>query len=119
MLYQEAERRYDELYRAKSILEKNSAKYPEGKIHVVQNKGKVQYYVRFSPKDKSGTYLSKRQRDTIRSYLQKKYEEEVLKLLNNEMAILDKFQKNPERLVTRFKAPIRRIPWRFVTICLP
>ena len=110
MLYQEAERRYDELYRAKSILEKNSGKYPEGRIHVVQNKGKVQYYVRFSPNDKSGTYLSKRQKDTIRSYLQKKYEEEVLKLLNSEIAILEKFLKKSGEIGHRIQSSYSENP---------
>lgn len=93
MLYQEANKRYDELYIVRSLLEKNIKKYPEGKIHVVRNKNSIQYYIRTSPNDKSGKYLSKQEKGTIKIFLQKKYDEEVLKFLNIEMTGLEKILK--------------------------
>lgn len=71
ILYTEANKRYDEICQAISKIEKEIKKYPEGKIHVVNNKNRVQFYLRTSSKDKSGIYLSKQQKDTIGLFLQK------------------------------------------------
>ena len=93
-LYQEAERRYDELYRMRAELEKTLVKYPEGSIHVIRNRGYVQYYLRKQSGQSCGEYLSKRQTDTIQIYLQKKYMQEVLRLLRSEMDSIEKFLRN-------------------------
>lgn len=97
-LYQEANKRYDELFVAKTALEKSVRKYPEGKIHIVRKKNKVQYYLRTSSQDKSGEYISKKQMDMIKVYLQKRYEEDVLRLLNIEMTSLEKFLKKSNEI---------------------
>ena len=92
-LYTEANKRYDEICQAISKIEKEIKKYPEGKIHVVNNKNRVQFYLRTSSKDKSGIYLSKQQKDTIGLFLQKKYDEDALKLLCKEKDNLESFLK--------------------------
>lgn len=66
-------------------------KYPDGKIHIVKNRGRIQYYLRKNPKDKSGKYIAKREEKKIKQYLQKKYDEEVLKMINQEKTILEKY----------------------------
>lgn len=97
-LYQEAIRRYDELNVAKSILERNMGTYPDGKIHIAGNKGRVQFYLRPAQKDRAEIYLSKKEKDTIKVLLQKKYDEDALKLLNIEIASLEKFLKKSEKI---------------------
>lgn len=92
-LYQEASRRYEEIYVAKALLEKRLRRYPEGKIHIAKKKGKVQYYIRASSKDRDGKYLSKKQYEEIKIYLQKKYDETSLKLIELEITGLEKFLK--------------------------
>ena len=77
-LYQEAQRRLEELYSARQALEKRLKSYPEGKIRVVKKGRKVQYYLRTDPKDRSGVYISKQSERKIESYLQKKYDESTL-----------------------------------------
>lgn len=51
----------------------------------------MQYYFRDNPKDKSGKYLPKRDEKKISLYLQKKYDEEVIRLVNQEKEYLEKF----------------------------
>ncbi len=52
-LYEEARRRYDELSKTKKELEQALAGAPEGRIHVVKNSKKVQFYLRDDKTDKS------------------------------------------------------------------
>ena len=56
-LYQEAKRRLEELYLTQDKLEKRLKTYPEGKLHIVRNGSRVQYYLRTDSKDKSGAYV--------------------------------------------------------------
>jgi len=90
-IYQDAERRFRELCRIAQIIEKRILKYPPGKIHVVMHKGNAQYYLREDPRDKSGKYMPKKEGKKIRQYLQKKYDEEALRLINQEIIILKKY----------------------------
>lgn len=88
--YKDAEERYVELSKAGQQIEKRMLRYPDGKIHIIKKKGKVQFYLRTDPKDKSGEYMSKKEDKRIRQYLQKKYDEDVLHLINQEKSILKK-----------------------------
>ena len=82
--------RQRELERASLMLERNASKFPQGKIHIVKNKNRIQYYIRYDTKDKSGIYLSKKADKKIGLYLQKKYEAKTAKLINAELRILEK-----------------------------
>lgn len=93
-LYQEAKRRLEELYLAQSKLEKRLKTYPEGKMHIVKSRARVQYYLRTDPKDKSGIYLSKKEEKKIKTFLQKKYDEAAIKQVNLEIKKLESVLKN-------------------------
>ena len=97
-IYEEATKRYEELCKVKYLIERKINRYPEGKIHIIKKNTRVQYYIRRSATDKSGEYLSKHQTDTIRQYLQKKYEEQGVKLINLEKNNLKIFLKNSQNL---------------------
>ena len=58
-LYEEAQRRYDELLQVKRMKEASLEKAPPGKIHVVKSKRRTQFYLRKDTKDVGGTYLPK------------------------------------------------------------
>ena len=88
-LYDEARRRKQELDGICTAMEQRLSRYPPGKIHVVNSRGRVQYYIRYDPTEKSGRYLPKTQEKKIRLYLQKKYDEDILKLLSTEIAALE------------------------------
>ncbi len=90
-IHEEARRRYEELKKIKAEKEAALSKMPEGSIHVVRNRMEVQYYLRTEPTDKSGKYIPKRETSKIRYYLQKSYDEKVLKLLNIEIHSLEKY----------------------------
>lgn len=100
-LYQEAKRRLEELYLIQSKLEKRLKTYPDGKIHIVKNRNRVQYYLRMDSKDKSGVYLPKKEEKKIRTFLQKKYDEATIKQINSEI-------KNLEHLLKRVNSDIRK-----------
>lgn len=83
----------NELQGIKKKLEKCIQNYPEGKIHILRSKKRVQFYLRMNPSEKSGEYISKKQVDIIRVYLQKKYVYDVLKLVRREIDILERVKK--------------------------
>lgn len=93
-LYKEAERRLRELTKIKQFLEKRLNNTPEGKIHVVTSTKRTQYYLRLDSKDKSGKYIPKGQEKLIKQLMQKKYDEETLKLINKEIKKLEKLLNN-------------------------
>lgn len=97
-LYNEVRRRYDELTIMKDELEKRVSIYPKGRIHVIKHDGSLQYYLRREPVDSPGKYISKKDSATIQLYLQKRYDEEVLKTINLEIS-------NLERLLNSSQSP--------------
>lgn len=72
-------------------LEKRLKKYPKGKLHIVQSRNRVQFYLRTEPSDRSGKYISKKKTNTIKTFLQKKYDEQALKILLEEEKNLKQF----------------------------
>lgn len=88
--------RLKELHGVRQKLEKRLAKYPEGSIHVIKSKTRIQYYLRIDPKDKSGRYLSKREVNKIKTFLQKKYDTEALNCIKKEISTLERFIKKSE-----------------------
>ena len=92
-LYKIAVTRYKEITEICHEIEKRIEKYPPGIIHVIKSNGKVMYYLRTDPKDKSGKYISKKNKKEIRIYLQKKYDVGVYKILIKEKESLAKLIK--------------------------
>ena len=92
-LYDEAIRRYQELLQLKQVKENAIAKAPPGKIRISHNKKHEQFYLREKKDEKSGEYISKSDVLKLKSYLQKSYDEKALKLINQEIAVLETFLK--------------------------
>lgn len=98
-LYDESMRRLQELELIYIQIQNRMKKYPEGKIRIIKNKNKMQYYLRKDAKDKSGVYLSKKEEKKIKIYLQKKYDMEVLKSVDEEIKNLKRFiEKGPKNI---------------------
>ncbi|MCR5585346.1 MAG: hypothetical protein K6F63_07955 [Lachnospiraceae bacterium] len=92
-LYGDIRRRYDELSRVSQDIKRRLVKYPDGKIRVANKKGKIQYFIRYDLCDKTGTYVSKKDDKKIRLYLQKRYDEEVILKIEQEMKVLKQLLK--------------------------
>lgn len=91
IFYEMAQRRLEVLERQRRSIEKQMLKSPEGMIHIVNSRGRTQYYLRTESNDKSGVYIPKRNSKVIGALLQKKYDLQFLKLINMEMENLKKF----------------------------
>lgn len=74
--------------------------YPKGKIHIVKRKDRVQYYLRMESGDKSGKYISKKDTDVVRTYLCKRYDEGVYRIVKHEMRILEMILEKGELFTT-------------------
>lgn len=92
--------RLQDLYSARDVLERNFPNHPEGKIHVIINKSRAQYYIRYNPTDTSGVYLPKNEKDKIRRYLQKQYDIEEVKIIDKEIKALEKMLEKSSGLIT-------------------
>lgn len=103
-LYEEAQRRYDELLQVKRMKEASLEKAPPGKIHVVKSKRRIQFYLRKDTKDVGGTYLPKSEISQIMIYLQKSYDEKVIKLIQKEITILNDFLKKSNNISELIKS---------------
>ena len=90
-LYVEIGRRYQELLQIKQVKENAIENAPPGKIHIIQIKNSVQYYLRKNSDEKTGEYIPKSNVSKLKSYLQKSYDEKLLKLINQEIDVLEKF----------------------------
>ena len=89
-LYELASMRQGELAEAISAKKAALAKMPEGKIHVIKKNSSPQYYLREKSSDRAGKYISKSKESLISTYLQKSYDEKVLRLMLREHKALDK-----------------------------
>ena len=107
-LYDEAEQRLTELIEKKQQAEKRLLKYQPGRIHIVSDHGRIKYYLRTDPKDKSGIYIHKNETKKIKTYLQKKYDEEIIKLINYEAEAIERFlnltKSNAEKIKAVYSA---------------
>lgn len=68
----------------------NLKKAPEGKIHIMKRNNALQYYLRKSSREKTGDYIKKSELATIKMYLQKSYDEKVVKLIKDEYPKIEK-----------------------------
>lgn len=118
-LYTLAQKRHDELYEVQKQLVKNSLHYPDGEIRIVRNKKWLQYYIRENPQQRSGTYLSKKESQKLKAYIQKKYEKEILKLINLEISIITKFLKETNSITDQLKEIYSKNPNEIKKYILP
>lgn len=102
-LYVEAHRRLQELMDVKNELEKE-LKNQKGidtelhsRIHVNNSGGRTQFYLRNDNNNSCGRYLSEQKdRITIQKYLQRWYDEKVLKQISSEIMSLETFLATAE-----------------------
>ena len=101
-LYIEAARRKKELHAAKVQILKRLERSPEGMVRVSKNRGKIQYYLRNSPSEKNGQYLKFNDK-RINIYLQKKNDEESLKVINKELANITHFLEKSSNSIEKLQ----------------
>ena len=94
----------EELKKIRRDKESELAGAPSGKIHIVNSGNRIQYYLRETPSDVGGTYLSKTQTFKISRYIQKSYDEKVLKLINEEIKVLERIVKKDADYVRRIRS---------------
>ncbi|MDO4616415.1 MAG: hypothetical protein Q4B03_03025 [Lachnospiraceae bacterium] len=97
---EDAETRLRQLLELREVLGKWLSRCPEGKIHIVKSKKRIQYYLRKDNTDKSGQYISKEKQSLIRTYVQKAYNEKAVKILDKEIRIIDKFVQDYSKCAT-------------------
>lgn len=102
-----------------SDIENRMSNYPEGKIHVVTRNNNTQYYLRASSQDKSGSYISKKEKNKIHIYLQKKYDEEVYRLAMVEKQSLERLLKKVNNSDIKLKAAYSKNPEEVKKIIQP
>lgn len=90
-LYAEAQKKCEDLKRIRCETEERLLKYPEGKIHIVNKNANVKYYLRTEKTDKSGVYLSKSNKELIKLYNRKSYDEKLIRLINREISALEDY----------------------------
>lgn len=109
-LYFKAKRRYDELLQIKNSKEMTLEKMPPGKIHVSKTPHGVQYYLRQDSTDKTGKYIPKSETSTIKQYLQKAYDEKILRLVSQEIQSLKRLLGNSENSVNKIQRAYSNFP---------
>jgi hypothetical protein len=103
MVYEEAKKRYADVAAKREKLERALEKAPPGKIHVVKTEKRTQFYLRSDDSEKSGKYISKSDEATIKTHLQKSYNDKVLKLLSIESVNLEKFLKHSDGMIQKIR----------------
>ena len=118
-LYYEAKRRYDILLQIKNSKELALEKTPPGKIHVSKTPHGVQYYLRQDGADKTGKYIPKSEVSAIKQYLQKAYDEKILKLVSQEVQALKKLLDKSENSVNKIRHAYSDFPQEVKKYVIP
>ena len=92
-LYDKLEERMRELKKTIKEKEKSLRKAPQGIVNVHSSKGRVQYYYKENPSDKSRKYIKENEKLLVKELCQKDYDEKVLHSAKTELKILEKLQK--------------------------
>lgn len=110
-LYDEAKRRYEKLIKIRKSKEEALEKMPPGKIHISKTtKGVVEYYLRQDSKERTGKYIPKSEITTIRQYLQKAYDEMVLKFVTKDIQSLRKLLEKSIDAVGKIRQVYSKLP---------
>ena len=109
-LYEEARRRYREIVVYLQKIESENQKAPSGLIHIVNSGKRVQFYLRDGKSDNGGKYIRKSDAQTIRAYLQKSYNEKVLKYLKTEIKNLEILLKKSDGMTKKIQQTYSDFP---------
>ena len=109
-VYDEARQRLDELKRVQKEIAVVLNNAPDGKITIASNKGCLQYYLRKNPAENYRVYISKKEKKTIKQYLQKLYCEKVLRIIKKEIKNLESFLSNSEQSVALIQELYSKYP---------
>lgn len=85
--------RLGELEKLLKMLEDKLKTAPPGNIRIKMCNGSIQYYLRTAQSKKSGQYIRKNEVDIISPYLQKRYYEDVVKVIKEEIGLLRPIKK--------------------------
>lgn len=85
--------RLGELEKLLKMLEDKLKTAPPGNIRIKMCNGSIQYYLRTAESKKSGQYIRKSEVDIISQYLQKRYYEDVAKVIKEEIGLLRPIKK--------------------------
>ena len=110
MLYDEAQRRMQELGRIKKIKEAAVLNAPPGKLHMTNYENHTKFYLRKEKTDTTGEYISKSDDSKLKPYLQKYYDEKILKIVNQEIFILEAFLKKSNDFIKQIQQTYSNLP---------
>lgn len=102
-LYEEAAKRMQELQKKKDEIKKRLEKSPKGSIRFCKSNGCLQYHLRMDSNERTGKYLKSNDK-RINIYLQKKNDEESLKLFNKELANITHFLEKSGDPITKLQS---------------
>ena len=102
-MYEEASRRYDELVIIRKKLEEKLVKSPQGKIRISTSDRQPQYYLKKNKSDASWKYISKTEKTKLKQYVQKAYNEKMLRLLDKEIRSLERFKNDTDDIADRIR----------------
>ncbi|MCR5767318.1 MAG: hypothetical protein K6G45_02370 [Lachnospiraceae bacterium] len=98
-----------------SVLEKA----PPGKIHISKTSYGVQYYLRSESSERTGKYIQKSEMAMIKQYLQKFYDEKILKLVTEEIQALKKFLTKSENVINKIQRTYSALPVEAKELIIP
>lgn len=90
-LYKEARRRLDELMQIEQQLTIALSKAPKGDVRIAKTGKRIQFYLRECSNEQCGKYISKTEQSKISTYLQKRYNEKLLSLIQQEISSIQSF----------------------------
>jgi len=109
-LYSEGRCRLKELQDVQKEKIKVLSDAPEGKIHVIMNKGRAQFYLRSNSNEKGGKYISKKEYPKIKTHLQKVYDQKVLNLIDEEIELIKTFLNKSESIHNQIESIYSNYP---------
>ncbi len=110
VLYDEAQRRMQELKGIKQAKEAAILNAPPGKLHMTNYQNHTKFYLRKEKTDITGEYISKSDDSKLKPYLQKYYDEKILKIINQEISILNAFLNKSSDFITRIQQTYSSLP---------
>lgn len=109
-LYDVANRRYEELKKIEESKEASLDKAPTGKIHIINSNNHTQFYLRKDKTDTNGEYLAKSDKTKIGIYTQKAYDEKILKIVKEEIKVLNSFMRRSQNNVNMIQQVYSNYP---------
>ncbi len=85
------EQRSDKLKKIIRKTEIELSKAPTGKIHIINNHGRTQFYERSLPNQKNGQYIRKKEKKRIADLVNKKYMEDTHNAASRELDLIENF----------------------------